>query len=292
MSDNSKIIEITTKVEDIFPKDQFTIQILNSNAFSIKTEKDNCLLILIKESQLYINFLSKCGINGTESLRRIEEVVKNIPYITDIGLQDGSEVYFCDYRFSLAILKILTNGHSWYNSLGYTSATGDTNKEKSINEKIINMSYNNFMDNLVLTLEKFIEEQNSKVIKKDGNAITLKHNDRDGYYMLITKRRCKILQEKLNKLQEFNVGGFTIKVKDLEFSDLPKTNNTKISTRDILKMSNDVVSLKTELACKMKEAFYKEISLLLKHKDLIINVSNTIKLLEQQYSQPQRQGLE
>ena len=72
MSDNSKIIEITTKVEDIFPKDQFTIQILNSNAFSIKTEKDNCLLILIKESQLYINFLSKCGINGTESLRRIE----------------------------------------------------------------------------------------------------------------------------------------------------------------------------------------------------------------------------
>ena len=57
MSDNSKIIGITTKVQDIFPKDQFSIQINNSNKFSIKTGKDNCLQILIKGSLLYISFL-------------------------------------------------------------------------------------------------------------------------------------------------------------------------------------------------------------------------------------------
>ncbi len=140
---------------------------------------------------------------------------------------------------------------------------------------------NNFMDNLVLTLEKFIEEQNSKVIKKDGNAITLKFNDRDGHYMLITKRRCKILQEKLAKMNEFDVGGFKIKVKDLEFNDLPKSNNTKISTRDILKMSNDVISLKSELAIKMKEAFYKEINIMVDNfRDIIMDISNTIKYLD------------
>jgi hypothetical protein len=51
------------------------------------------------------------------------------------------------------------------------------------------------MNLLVSTLEKYIEEQNNKVIKKDTNSILLKFNDRDGHYMLLTKRRCKILKE-------------------------------------------------------------------------------------------------
>jgi hypothetical protein len=72
--------------------------------------------------------------------------VKNIPYITDIGLQDGSEIYFCDYRFSLAILKILTNGHSWYNSFGYISK--DYDMEKSHNMRIIELSCIDFIEEL------------------------------------------------------------------------------------------------------------------------------------------------
>jgi hypothetical protein len=203
MSDNSKIIEITTKVEDIFPKDMFSMQIMNSNKFSIKTGKDNCLEIIIKESLLYINFLSKCGINGTESLRRIEEAVKNIPYITDIGLQDGSEIYFCDYRFNLAFLKILTKGQSWYNSLGYISK--DYEMEKSHNKQIIELSCVDFIEELFkkkveIFMEKNSKEKMSEIIEKLKNdtlptyvKIRNKYiSDLENYEAFVEKKIAKI----------------------------------------------------------------------------------------------------
>lgn len=195
MSDNSKIIEITTIVENIFPKDQFTIKILNSNAFSIKTGKDNCLLIVIKESQLYINLLSKCNINGTESLRRIEEVVKNISYISSIGLEDASEIYFCDYRFSLAMLKILTNGHSWYNSLGYVSK--DYEMEKLHNRQIIELSCVDFIEELrKKKIEIFMETNSKEKIIENIQKLEKQEN------LVITKIRNKYISD-LENYEEF-----------------------------------------------------------------------------------------
>jgi DNA mismatch repair protein MutS len=139
----------------------------------------------------------------------------------------------------------------------------------------------NFMDNLVSTLEKLIEEQNSKVIKKDSNSITLKNNDRDGHYMLLTKRRCKILQEKLSKMDNINIGSIVIKVKDLEFKDLPTGNNTKITCKEIMNYSNAVTNLKVSFATQIKEAFYNEVNIIVdKYKDILINTSDIIKNLD------------
>ena len=139
----------------------------------------------------------------------------------------------------------------------------------------------NFMENLVSTLEKFVEEQNNKVIKKDCNSITLKNNDRDGHYMIITKRRCKILQEKLNKMSTFKVGNIDINVSDLEFKDLPANNNTKITCNKITEYSNKVGELKIKLANEIKIAFYEEINIIIdNYKETISNASNIIKLLD------------
>ena len=178
--------------------------------------------------------------------------------------------------------------------MDYISGLSFANYKEEKKNFIINDKYNNlnslmndidictnFMDNLVTTLEKFIEEQNNKVIKKDCNAITLKNNDRDGHYMIITKRRCKILQDKLNKMTKFNVGGIEINVKDLEFKDLPANNNTKITCKNITEYSDKVVSLKAKLAEEIKEAFYKEVNIIIdSYKDIIINASNIIKMLD------------
>ncbi len=177
--------------------------------------------------------------------------------------------------------------------LDYISSLSFANYKEEKKNFIINNKYanliqltadidvcTNFMDNLVTVLEKFVEEQNSKVIKKDSNSITLKSNDREGHYMIMTKRRSKILQEKLSKMNTFNVGSIEIKVSDLEFKDM-LANNTKITCKNITEYSNKVVSLKEKLATEMKDAFYKEINFIIdNHKDTIINASNIIKMLD------------
>ncbi len=177
---------------------------------------------------------------------------------------------------------------NYINNLSYANYK-EENTNYIINDKYENLVQlmsdinvcTNFMDNLVSTLEKFIEEQNSKVIKKDVSSITLKNNDRDGHYMLLTKRRCKILQEKLAKMEYFNIGSIKINVKDLEFKDLPTGNNTKITCKDIVKYSNEVSSLKASMATQIKEAFYNEINIIINsYKDTLIDASNIIKMLD------------
>jgi DNA mismatch repair protein MutS len=164
-------------------------------------------------------------------------------------------------------------------------------KEETYNYMLNNMELNNIakkietsnncMDLLVKTLERYIEEINSKVIKKDGCAITLKFNDREGHYMLITKRRCKILKEKLTQINEIDIGGIKIQVKDLEFTDLPKSNNTKITCSEINKISNNVVSYKIDLAVKIKIAFYKEtFNIINVFRETLTTASNIIKNID------------
>ena len=150
-------------------------------------------------------------------------------------------------------------------------------KIKELTEKII--IGNNFMEYLVKELENYIEEKNTKVIKKE-QTITLKCNDREGHYLLITKRRCKILRENLKKITSIKISTHEIKVDDLEFIDLPRSNNTKIYCKDIKKISLDVVDLKKQLAIEIKEAFYNEISNLLLYKTSIVKINDIITELD------------
>jgi len=140
---------------------------------------------------------------------------------------------------------------------------------------------NNFMEHLVKELEKLIYEKNNKVIKKEQANITMKYNDRDGHYMLLTKRRCKILRENLKKLENIKIGSTVINIMDLEFTDLPKSNNTKICCKDITKISVDVVELKTTLATELKIAFYNEITLFIsKYKEDINKIIGIVETLD------------
>lgn len=140
---------------------------------------------------------------------------------------------------------------------------------------------NNFMEYLVKELEKHIEEKNAKLIKKEQSTITLKCNDREGHYLLITKRRSKILRENLKKINTIKIGKHSINIDDLEFIDLPRSNNTKIYCKDIKKISTDVVDLKKLLAKEIKEAFYTEVSnIITMYKDAIYNINRTITNLD------------
>jgi hypothetical protein len=66
--------------------------------------------------------MSKCGKNtGSFLLNKIEELAKSIENIHYITLEDLSKIKIYDSDINLAILKILTKGESWYNSLGFFS---------------------------------------------------------------------------------------------------------------------------------------------------------------------------
>lgn len=122
----------------------------------------------------------------------------------------------------------------------------------------------NFMTYLIKALETHIDD---KVYFKKGaeedtkSLITLKFNDRDGHYLLITNRRCGILKKNLAKIKKLNVGSYELNTSDLEFNELPKSSNTKINCKKIKELSLDLVNYKLEMAKKLKEEFKKDMKL-------------------------------
>ena len=124
----------------------------------------------------------------------------------------------------------------------------------------------NFMDYLIKELEKVIENNSEKrFMKKDNKLITLKYNDRDGHYLMVTQRRCKVLVESLKKQKSIKIGKTEIKFDDLEFIDMPRSTYTKIYCKEMKTISNNVTELKCMLAKEIKEVFYLEI------KDIVNN---------------------
>ena len=123
----------------------------------------------------------------------------------------------------------------------------------------------NFMTDLVNVLEKYIDDKiyfKKAKTDEDKSLLTLKFNDRDGHYLLITNRRCDILKKNLEKVGKFNVGSIELNINDLEFSQLPRSLNTKINCLKIKELSNDLVGYKTKLASLLKNEFKNDMKTL------------------------------
>jgi len=139
----------------------------------------------------------------------------------------------------------------------------------------------NFIELLKNKLEELLNEEKSLFSKSDNSLITSKFNDRDGHYMLITNRRCKILKEKLNKITTLTVGSYNLKISELEFNELPKSSNTKINCNKIKEISNEMVINKQMLANLNKNTFKEELNKLTeKFNDLFNWASNEIGFLD------------
>ena len=127
---------------------------------------------------------------------------------------------------------------------------------KEIDELVLKVETGtNFIKLLTEKLEKLIEDDSSLLRNKNLGLINEKYNDRDGHYMLITNRRCKILKEKLNKLTVIKVGSYELKVSDLTFTELPRSANTKINCKKIKEISNQLLVHSKELANANKNIF-------------------------------------
>jgi len=116
---------------------------------------------------------------------------------------------------------------------------------------------NNFLSELVKSLSLFIDDKN--YLNKSKELINVKFNDRDGHYLILTNRRCKLLKLGLEKNKVIKVGSLTLEASNLEFIEMPRSTNTKIRCKKLNELSSELVSYKQKLVKKMKEVFYLEI---------------------------------
>lgn len=117
---------------------------------------------------------------------------------------------------------------------------------------------NNFLSELVKSLSKFIDDKN--YFNPDKELINVKFNEREGHYLLLTNRRCKLLKKGLEKTKKFKVGSIDLEYDNLEFIELNgKISNTKIKCKKLNDLSSDLVNYKQDLVRKMKEIFYNMI---------------------------------
>ena len=101
---------------------------------------------------LMICELAKCHISGTKILKKLDAFVASLNEdgfdIKSIILRDESHVFWNTEKYSLKVdlqkLKILTNGESWYNSMGYYQGNFDEEKEQW--DIIRNMTFREIVD--------------------------------------------------------------------------------------------------------------------------------------------------
>ena len=153
---------------------------------------------------------------------------------------------------------------------------------KSIDELVSKIETgSNFIELLKKELESLLVDEKSLFGKSDNSLITSKFNERDGHYMLITNRRCKILREKLKKKTALTIGSYSLKISDLEFSELPKSSNTKINCDKIKEISNEMIINKQKLATLNKSTFKEELKIISeKFNDLFIYWGNEIGYID------------
>ena len=124
-------------IQEIFTK-RFTIN-YDNNLYTIKLNNLKCLelTISIEDDEIQIIGLDKCYSTGRKLLDLVEKLSKKLG-ITKISLLDVSKIQTdCELSIDLGYLKILTNGISWYNSLGYVSS--EFEEERRQNSEILQM---------------------------------------------------------------------------------------------------------------------------------------------------------
>ena len=234
------------------------VEFLCNNNFEL--EKELCKISDIE--RIYRRILLK-NINPAEFFNFVISL-KQISSMFDNRIRN--EFNFKN-KYSKAINNLVDYVESNYD-LAYMASINFINyKEESYNylgknfenleelSKTINDS-NNFLELFCKKLEDLIEDD--KFMKKDKNFIHIKHNDRDGHYFLLSTRRCKKMQDKLQKINHVKFGNNIIKYTDLEFTQQPKSSNVKIQCPQMKNISNIVVSLKLKLSKEIKNVFYEE----------------------------------
>jgi len=230
---------------------------------------------IINPSELYYIYLSFIQIDKLYNFLKNSNLDDKFEIIYD----NSSDIYnwinnkfILDKIMDINLNNFMESDYSFYNA----------NIHGDIDELIdkINSS-NNFINLLIKVLEGYIDDKNYMKKGDDKNLITFKYNDREGHYLLLTKRRSDLLIKKLENIKEIKVGSFILTISDLEFNDLPKSANTKINCKKIKEISLELINYKLQLAKKLKEHFKEDMKIFSElYKELLHFWSNKIAYID------------
>lgn len=160
--------DITEKVEIFFKKDYDEVEDNGENSYRLIQSAKPCLDFNVNEQDnyIYIDYLQNCGSkSGRKNLENIENFAKS-ENIGTIKLADDSHLNLCKRKIDLSLLKILANGKSWYNSMGYLSS--QNNIEIKQNLKLITEPFLEFL----AKLQNFISNETNKLSTKSSMQST------------------------------------------------------------------------------------------------------------------------
>lgn len=114
-----------------------------------------------------------------------------------------------------------------------------------------------FMDLLCSELSKLIDEK-TKFSKSKGEVkISVKKNDRDGYYLTLTKLRANMLKKKLDEIKTIKINNLEIESNKLVFKD--NNNNSKIIFPDLEKKSDEMVVIRDKIISLVKKLYIEKL---------------------------------
>ena len=167
-------------IKSVFPTSVITGSVFKVPNLLDSSNKD-CLEVSIKSNEfIYIEYLNNCGNNnGTTLLKKMIILAQRLPKIQFILLEDASKIFMCKKEISLATIKILTKGISWYNNYDFLSE--NYHQEVEHNKEKINMSYSEFKDEVYrLYIEQFKQNNSLEKLKNiQMKRVKLKDSETD-----------------------------------------------------------------------------------------------------------------
>jgi hypothetical protein len=145
-------MSLTETIKTVFTEDKYIVNNLLDELFFITSiDEKECVTMTIYEDNIELNTLKKCQLSGTHSLKLVEKLARLLNKRQIILLDMSSIIISCEgqtYKIDLALLKIFTNGKSWYNSHGYMSQNYEDEKEH--NSKIRNFPCGDIIEKVIL----------------------------------------------------------------------------------------------------------------------------------------------
>lgn len=120
---------------------------------------------------------------------------------------------------------------------------------------------------------------------KVSDCVKVENNERDGYYLILTKKRSEVLKKELENIKTIKIeDNLSIKTDTFEFRDNPKASNTKIFIPDVNKKSDELINHILLMKKKSKifyqdflEEFYNEFKFIMNDVSYYVSLIDFIK---------------